>query len=88
MRQTLRMLVHNHPGVLAKVAGLYAGRGVNIEGFTVHPVKGSDLSRMVIETSCENEVFAQIVEELKLLKEVVQVEREEEKEEESKEEKD
>ncbi|UFJ39585.1 ACT domain-containing protein [Brevibacillus humidisoli] len=76
MQQRVHVLVDNQPGVLAKVAALYAERGVNIDSFSVHPVQGSELSRMLIVTSCEPDLLTGILGELERLAEVLKVERE------------
>jgi acetolactate synthase-1/3 small subunit len=60
-RHTIALLVDNEPGVLARVIGLFAGRGYNIESLTVSEVdtvKG--FSRITIVTSCTEMVIQQI----------------------------
>ncbi len=58
---TIAVLVDNEPGVLARVIGLFSGRGYNIESLTVAEVdvKGS-LSRITIATSGTPMVIQQI----------------------------
>jgi acetolactate synthase-1/3 small subunit len=46
-RHTLAVLVVNEPGVLARVIGLFAGRGYNIESLTVAEVQRADVQRTV-----------------------------------------
>ncbi len=60
-RHTLAVLVENEPGVLARVIGLFAGRGYNIESLTVAEVdhKGHR-SRITIVTSGTPQVIEQI----------------------------
>jgi acetolactate synthase I/III small subunit len=49
---TLSVLVDNEPGVLARVIGLFSGRGYNIESLTVAEVDASrHLSRITLVTS-------------------------------------
>ena len=51
-RHTLSVLVDNEPGVLARVIGLFSGRGYNIESLTVAETeKASHLSRITIVTT-------------------------------------
>ena len=43
-RHTLSVLVENRPGVLARIAGLFARRAFNINSLSVSPTERSDLS--------------------------------------------
>ncbi len=62
---TLSVLVDNEPGVLARVVGLFSGRGYNIESLTVAEVAHSEhLSRITIVTSGTPEVIEQITHQL------------------------
>lgn len=74
MEQRLRVLVENQPGVLARVAALYAEQGVNIESFSVQPVAASGLSEMFIATNCDPAVLAEIIRQMEQLPEVRLVE--------------
>ena len=47
---TLTMLVENEPGVTARVTGLFAGRGFNIESICGAPTANPDMSRITITT--------------------------------------
>ncbi len=58
---TLAILVENEPGVLARVIGLFSGRGYNIESLTVAEVDhGGHRSRITIVTSGTPQVIQQI----------------------------
>ena len=58
---TLSVLVDNEPGVLARVVGLFSGRGYNIESLTVAEVAHAEhLSRITIVTSGTPEAIEQI----------------------------
>ncbi len=58
---TLSVLVDNEPGVLARVIGLFSGRGYNIESLTVAEVDaGRHLSRITLVTSGTPMVIEQI----------------------------
>jgi acetolactate synthase-1/3 small subunit len=60
-RHTLSVIVDNEPGVLARVIGLFSGRGYNIESLTVAEVEHtSHLSRITIVTTGTPQVIDQI----------------------------
>jgi acetolactate synthase I/III small subunit len=65
---TLSVLVDNEPGVLARVVGLFSGRGFNIESLTVAEVAHeTHLSRITIVTSGTPEVIEQVRHQLERL---------------------
>jgi acetolactate synthase-1/3 small subunit len=60
-RHTIVATVDNEPGVLARVIGLFAGRGYNIESLTVAEVdRAAHLSRITVVTSGTPAVIEQI----------------------------
>ena len=60
-RHTIAVLVDNEPGVLARVIGLFAGRGYNIESLTVSEISAvKGYSRITIVTSGTDMVIEQI----------------------------
>ncbi|MBT5109267.1 MAG: acetolactate synthase small subunit [Rhodospirillaceae bacterium] len=60
-RHTIAVLVDNEPGVLARVIGLFAGRGYNIESLTVAPVtEDESMSRISIVTTGTPMIIEQI----------------------------
>jgi acetolactate synthase-1/3 small subunit len=60
-RHTIAVLVDNEPGVLARVIGLFSGRGYNIESLTVSEVDtGHGLSRITVVTSGTPMIIQQI----------------------------
>lgn len=60
-RHTLALLVENEPGVLARVIGLFSGRGYNIESLTVAEVDHTGhLSRITIVTTGTPQIVEQI----------------------------
>jgi len=60
-RRTMAVLVDNEPGVLARVIGLFSGRGYNIENLTVSEVDPErGLSRITVITSGTSQILEQI----------------------------
>lgn len=60
-RHTISVLVDNEPGVLARVIGLFSGRGYNIESLTVAEIDASEnLSRITVVTSGTPMIIEQI----------------------------
>lgn len=72
-KYTISVLVENEFGVLARVAGLFAGRGYNIESLSVAPTLDATLSRMTIVTSGSPNVVEQIIKQLNKLINVIKV---------------
>ena len=72
-RHTLMVLVDNEPGVLARVIGLFSGRGYNIESLTVAPTEDPTLSRLTLTTAGQDDVIEQITKNLNKLIEVVKL---------------
>ena len=73
-RHIIAVLVDNEPGVLARVIGLFSGRGYNIESLTVAETRrGRHLSRITIVTSGTPMVIEQIKAQLTRLIPVYQV---------------
>jgi acetolactate synthase-1/3 small subunit len=67
-RHTIAVLVDNEPGVLARVIGLFSGRGYNIESLTVAEVNAADnLSRITIVTTGTPMIIEQIKAQLSRL---------------------
>ena len=71
---TLSVLVENKPGVLARIAGLFARRGYNIESLAVGPTERPELSRITLQVGVENAQFLeQITKQLNKLVEVLKI---------------
>ena len=67
-RHTVAVLVDNEPGVLARVIGLFSGRGYNIESLTVAEVdRSNSLSRITVVTSGTPMIIEQIKAQLSRL---------------------
>jgi len=71
---TLSVLVENKPGVLARIAGLFARRAYNIESLAVGPTERPELSRITIVVSVDSQqVLEQITKQLNKLVEVLKI---------------
>jgi acetolactate synthase I/III small subunit len=67
-RHTIALLVDNEPGVLARVIGLFSGRGYNIESLTVAEVdRAAGLSRITVVTTGTRMIIEQIKAQLSRL---------------------
>ena len=73
MRHTISVLVENKFGVLTRVAGLFSGRGYNIDTLNVAPTQEPDTSRMTIVTRGDDATLDQIVKQLNKLVNVLEV---------------
>ena len=73
MRHTISVLVENKFGVLTRVAGLFSGRGYNIDSLNVAPTHDSTASRMTIVTHGDESTLEQIVKQLNKLPDVLKV---------------
>jgi acetolactate synthase-1/3 small subunit len=69
----LSVLVQNRPGVLARVASLFARRGFNIFSLAVAPAEDEGMSRITIVVDVESTPLEQIVKQLFKLVEVVKI---------------
>jgi len=73
MRHILTVTVENEPGVLSRVAGLFSGRGFNIESLNVGPTLDPGVSIMTITTEGDEQIIEQIVKQLRKLITVIKV---------------
>src|SRR5256885_17156791 len=73
MRHTISVLVENKFGVLTRVAGLFSGRGYNIDTMNVGPTHDPNTSRMTIVTRGDDATLEQIVKQLNKLVDVLKV---------------
>src|SRR5690606_17009420 len=69
----LSVLVQNRPGVLARVASLFARRGYNIFSLAVAPAEEEGMSRITIVVDVESTPLEQIVKQLFKLIDVVKI---------------
>lgn len=70
-QHVITMLVDNEPGVLSRVAGLFSGRGYNIESLCVAETIDPDISRITLVTRADAKVLEQIEKQLNKLINVV-----------------
>ncbi len=73
MRHTISVLVENHFGVLARISGLFSGRGFNIESLTVAETLDPTMSHMTIVTKGNDQIVEQITKQLNKLIDVIKV---------------
>jgi len=73
MRHTISVLVDNKPGVLARIAGLFSGRGFNIESLSVNETLDPTMSQMTIVTRGDDRIIEQINKQLNKLIDIIKV---------------
>ena len=73
MRHTISVLVENKFGVLARIAGLFSGRGFNIDSLNVAPTHEPSLSRITVVLRGDDTVLDQINKQLRKLINVIEV---------------
>lgn len=69
----LSILVDDEPGVLSRIAGLFSGRGYNIDSLSVAATADPDVSRITMTTTCEPPIIEQIKKQLHKLINVIRV---------------
>jgi acetolactate synthase-1/3 small subunit len=73
MRHIIAVLLENESGALARVVGLFAQRGYNIDSLTVAATEDPTLSRLTLVTRGDDQVIEQITKQLHKLIEVVKL---------------
>lgn len=73
MRHIISVLLENESGALARLVGLFAQRGYNIDSLTVAPTEDATLSRLTLVTHGNDQVIEQITKQLHKLIEVVKL---------------
>ena len=71
--RTLSILVNDHPGVLARIAGLFSRRWFNISSITVGSCETEGLSRMTIVSHGDDAMARQMVSQVMKLVDVIEV---------------
>jgi len=72
-RHTLSVLVENKPGVLTRVAGLFARRSFNIHSLAVGPTENDDISRITFVVDVEELPLEQVTKQLNKLINVIKI---------------
>ena len=72
-KHTLSVLVENAPGVLTRVAGLFARRGFNIDSLAVGRTDRDDVSRMTIVVEGDKPLIEQVTKQLHKLIDVIKI---------------
>jgi len=73
MMHTISVLVENEFGVLSRVAGLFSGRGFNIESLSVAPTVDPSISRITLVTTGDDQILEQINKQLNKLISTIKV---------------
>ena len=72
-RHTLSVLVENKPGVLTRVAGLFARRAFNIHSLAVGPTEHEEISRITVVVDVEERPLEQVTKQLNKLVNVIKI---------------
>ena len=74
MRHTLSVLVENKFGVLTRIAGMFSGRGFNIDTLNTGPTLDPNTSQMTIVVHGDDSVLEQVTKQLNKLVDVIRIE--------------
>lgn len=72
-RHTLSVLVENKPGVLTRVAGLFARRAFNIHSLAVGPTEHDDISRITVVVDVDELPLEQVTKQLNKLINIIKI---------------
>lgn len=73
--QTLSVLVENKPGVLTRIAALFARRAYNIASLAVGPTEHPEISRVTVVVNVEQHRLEQVIQQLDKLVNVLKIEQ-------------
>jgi acetolactate synthase I/III small subunit len=73
MRHVISLLVENQFGALARIAGLFSGRGFNIESLCVAETLDPEVSTMTLVTRGDDQIIEQVLKQLNKLIPVIKV---------------
>ena len=70
-KQTITLVVKNHPGVLLRITGRFTRRGFNIDSLTAFPDEKKKFTTMTITTYGDDATAKQIIRQVNKVQEVV-----------------
>ena len=73
MRHVITLMVENEFGVLARVSGLFSGRGFNIESLCVAETLDPNVSTMTVVTRGDDQIIEQVLKQLNKLISIIKV---------------
>ena len=73
MKHTISVLVENQFGVLARISGLFSGRGFNIDSLSVGETEDPSISRITLVVAGDANILEQIMKQLNRLVDVIKV---------------
>ncbi|HEN46869.1 MAG TPA: acetolactate synthase small subunit [Mizugakiibacter sp.] len=73
MNHTLTIMLQNEAGALARVAGLFAARGYNIDTLTVAATADQSISRLILTLRGDDASITQVLQQTRKLVDVVEV---------------
>jgi len=74
MKHVLTALVHNQPGVVSRVSGLFRRRGYTIDSFVGSSTEDERFSRLTIVVQGDDNVIAQVISQLQKLEDIITIE--------------
>ncbi|NJO85449.1 MAG: acetolactate synthase small subunit [Synechococcaceae cyanobacterium RM1_1_27] len=72
-KHTLTAIVQDQPGVLTRIAGMFARRGYNIDSLTVGPTERLGISRIIMVVTGDDQEVEQITKQLNKLVDIVKI---------------
>jgi acetolactate synthase-1/3 small subunit len=73
MTHVISLLVENHQGVLSRIAGLFSGRGYNLESITAGITTDPSVTRITLVSSGDDNIIIQIKKQLEKLIDVIEL---------------
>ena len=72
-QQAYSILVHNNPGLLSRMAGLFSRRGYNIESITAGTTADPRFTRITIVASGDEQILSQIEKQVRKMEDVIDI---------------